>query len=172
MDEEITCAICQKLLDNVNDVATLREKGSEGINRASRACNNLIQTVPGQKVHQTCRHEYCHPNYINRAKKKERESSICSRCSLDRKTEQSFNFKTDCFFCATKVDLENQKIRKGDVFRVTTLETKHTVLTCFEGRAYYFFTPFSDATPSPVSMALARPAAFQKMPTRYSTESK
>ena len=35
MDEEITCAICQKSLDNVNDVVTLREKGSEGINRAS-----------------------------------------------------------------------------------------------------------------------------------------
>ena len=36
MDEEITCAICQKSLDNVNDVVTLREKGSEGINRASK----------------------------------------------------------------------------------------------------------------------------------------
>ncbi|XP_073240418.1 uncharacterized protein [Porites lutea] len=35
MDEEITCAICQKSLDNVNDVVTLRQKGSEGINRAS-----------------------------------------------------------------------------------------------------------------------------------------
>ena len=133
MDEEITCAICQKSLDNVNDVVTLREKGSEGIKRASTERNDLIQTVPGQKVHQTCRHEYCHPSYINRAKKKERESSISSRRSLDRKTEQSFNFKTDCFFCGTNVDLEDQKRRQGDVFRVTTLETKHTVLqTCFE----------------------------------------
>ena len=133
MDEEITCAICQKSLDDVNDVVTLREKGSEGINRASTERNDLIQTVPGQKVHQTCRREYCHPSYINRAKKKERESSISSRRSLDRKTEQSFNFKTDCFFCGTNVDLEDQKRRQGDVFRVTTLETKHTVLqTCFE----------------------------------------
>ena len=87
MDEEITCAICQKSLDNVNDVITLRQKGSEGINRASTERNDLIQTVPGQKVHQTCHREYCHPSYINRAKKKERESSISSRCSLDRKTE-------------------------------------------------------------------------------------
>ncbi|CAH3027671.1 unnamed protein product, partial [Porites evermanni] len=85
MDEEITCAICQKSLHNVNDVVTLREKGSEGINRASAESNVLIQTVPGQR------------------------------------TEQSFNFKTDCFSCGT------------NVFRVTTLETKHTVLqTCFE----------------------------------------
>ena len=68
-----------------------------------------------------------------RAKKKERESSISSRRSLDHKIEQSFNFKTDCFFCGTNVDLEDQKRRQGDAFRVTTLETKHTVLqTCFE----------------------------------------
>ena len=113
MDEEITCAICQKSLDNVNDVVTLREKGSEGINRASTERNDLIQTVPGQKVHQTCRREYCHPSYINRAKKKERESSISSSRSLDRKTEQSFTFKTDCFFCGTNVDLEDQKRRQG-----------------------------------------------------------
>ena len=70
MDEEITCAICQKSLDNVNDVVTLREKESEGINRGSRKRNDLIQTDAGQKVHQICRREYCHPNKINRAKKK------------------------------------------------------------------------------------------------------
>ena len=134
MDEEITCAICQKSLDNVNDVVTLREKGSEGINRASREQrNDLIQTFPGQKVHQTCCHEYCHPNKIYRAKKKESESLLSSRRYFDRKIEQSFNIKTDCFFCGTNVDLEDQKRRQGDVFRMTTLETNHTVLqTCFE----------------------------------------
>ena len=153
MDEEITCEICQKSLDNGNDV-TRREKGSEGINWASRERNNLIQTVSGQKVHQTCRREYCHPSYINRAKKKERESSKSSRRSLDRKTEQSFNFKTDCFFCGTNVDLEDQKRRKGDVFRATTLETKHAVLqTCFERKNLLLITPFWDAIPPPVSMA-------------------
>ena len=98
MDEEITCVICLESLDNVNDVVTLLEKGSEGINRASRERSDLIQTVLGKKVQQTCRREYCHPSYINRAKKNKRESSISSRSSLDRKTEQSFNFKTDCLF--------------------------------------------------------------------------
>ena len=142
MDEEITCAICQKSLDNGIDAVTHREKESEGINWARRERNNRIQTVSGQKVHQTCRREYCHTSYINRAKKKERESSKSSRRSLDRKTEQSFNFKTDCFFCGTNVDLEDQKRRKGDVFRVTTLETKHTVLqTCFERKDLLFLHP-------------------------------
>ena len=56
MDEEITCPICP--LDNVNVVVTLREKGSGGINWASRERNDLIQTVPGQKVHQKCRREF------------------------------------------------------------------------------------------------------------------
>ena len=51
MDEEIPCAICQKSLDNVNDVVPLREKGSEVIDRASRERNDLIQTGPGQRVH-------------------------------------------------------------------------------------------------------------------------
>ena len=52
---------------------------------------------------------------------------------MDRKTEQSFNFKTDYLFCGTNVDLEDQKRGLGDVFRVTTLENKHTVLqTRFE----------------------------------------
>lgn len=78
MVEEITCAICQKSLDNVNDVVALREKGSEGINRASTERNDIIQTVPGQKVHQTCRREYCHPSNINRVKKQERASSQSS----------------------------------------------------------------------------------------------
>ena len=52
MDEEITCVICQKSLDNGNDVVTLRKKGSQEINRASRERNDVIQTVSGQKVHQ------------------------------------------------------------------------------------------------------------------------
>lgn len=46
---------------------------------------------------------------------------------LDRKTEQSFNFKSNCFFCGTKVDFEEQMRRQVGVFKVTTLETKDTV---------------------------------------------
>ena len=43
MDDEITCAICQKSLDNVKDVVTLREKGREAINRASTERYDIIQ---------------------------------------------------------------------------------------------------------------------------------
>ena len=45
MDEEITCVICQKSLDNGKDVVTLRKKGSQEINRASRERNDLMQNL-------------------------------------------------------------------------------------------------------------------------------
>ena len=152
MDEEITCAICLESLDNVNDVVTLLEKGSEGINRASRERNDLIQTVPGQRAHLTCRREYCHPSYINRAKKKERESSISSRRSLDRKNEQSFNFKTDCLFCffIWRIRREGKGMCSG------WQPSKLNILSCrpvLKGRTYYFFTTFWDGTTPPMSMA-------------------
>ena len=53
--------------------------------------------------------------------------------------------------------------RKGDVFRVTTLELN--ILCCrpvFKGMTYYLFTPFWDATSPPESMAQARRAALKK----------
>ena len=93
MDEEITCAICQKSLDNVKDVVTLREKESEGINRESTERNDIIQPAPVKRyTHQTCRH----PTNITRAKKQESTISqlSSSRRSLDHTTEQFFKFKT------------------------------------------------------------------------------
>ena len=133
MDEEITCAICQKSLDNVKDVLTLREKESEGINRASTEHNDIIQPAP---VIRKIKHAAAlAATQLTRAKKEESTISqlSSSRLSLDRTTEQSFNFKTDCFFCETNVDSEEQKRRQGDVFKVATLEAKDTVLqTCSE----------------------------------------
>ena len=51
----MNCVICDKSLDGEDDVITLREKGSEGINRASIERNDTITMVPGQQVHQNCR---------------------------------------------------------------------------------------------------------------------
>lgn len=69
MDETANCIICKKSLNGEGDVVTLKEKGSEGINRASAERVDNITTVPGQQVHQNCRQEYCRPSSINRAKK-------------------------------------------------------------------------------------------------------
>ena len=60
----MNCVICNKSLDGEDDVVTLREKGSEGTNRASVQRNDAITMVPGQQVHQDCRREYCLPSNI------------------------------------------------------------------------------------------------------------
>lgn len=130
MDETANCIICKKSLNGEGDVVTLKEKGSEGINWASAERVDNITTVPGQQVHQNCRREYCRPSSINRAKKSVSDETTSSRRSLTRKAEQCFSFKTDCFFCGTKVELglNSKRKRLGEAFRVTTIETKDTIL--------------------------------------------
>ena len=132
MDESVNCVICNKSLNGEGDVVTLKEKGSEGINRASAERFDSITTVPGQQVHQNCRREYCRPSSIKRAKKSVLEETTSSRTrrSFTRKAEQCFSFKTDCFFCGTKVEFGSDSKRKrlGEAFSVTTIETKDTIL--------------------------------------------
>ncbi|KAL9955967.1 hypothetical protein ACROYT_G037376 [Oculina patagonica] len=74
---------------------------------------------------------FCAPtSNIAQAKKQEIASSQTSsqRRSLDRKSEKFFSFNTDCFYCGNEIDFEEQKKKPGEVFRVTTLETRVTVL--------------------------------------------
>ena len=47
MDETVNCVICNKSLSGEGNVVTLKEKGSEGINRASTERFDSITTVPG-----------------------------------------------------------------------------------------------------------------------------
>ena len=63
----MNCVICNKSLNGEGDVVTLREKGSEGINRASAEGFDSITTVPGEQVHQNYRREYCCPSSIKLA---------------------------------------------------------------------------------------------------------
>ena len=130
MDETVNCVIYDKSLSGEGDVVTLKEKGSEGINRASTERFDSITTVPGQQVHQNCRREYCRPSSIKRAKRSVSEETTNSRRSFTRKAEQCFSFKTDCFFCGTKVEfgLNSKRKRLGEAFSVTTIETKDTTL--------------------------------------------
>ena len=128
VDEAVKCIICEKSLDGEGDIVTLKEKGSEGINRTSKGRNDTITTVPGQQVHQNCRREYCLPSNIKRAKKAVSSETTSNRRPLKRKGEQSFSFKTDCFFCGYKVEFGEQKKRLQEAFRVTTIETKQTIL--------------------------------------------
>ena len=66
MDEEITCAICQKSRDNVKDVVTLREKESEGINRESTERNDIIQPAPVKRYTKYATTQLTSPELRNR----------------------------------------------------------------------------------------------------------
>ena len=135
MEESDHCILCKQPLEGGKlAVVTLREKGSAGINRASEEHNDSVRTVPGKQVHQECRRSYCNPHKIAQANKQTTEkpgpstfhSVLCS-------AEESFSFSTDCLFCGTPVKLEEQKKRCLDIFPVTTLSTKDTILaTCQE----------------------------------------
>jgi len=131
MDQDI-CAICKKEFQGgEGEVVMLREKGSEGINRASEERNDSIRTVAGQQVHKTCRRNYCLQQNILRSKiqdSQQSETSNSSRRSLVRKAESCFSFSTDCFYCGTVVNFVEQKRKAPDAFKVTTLATKDTVL--------------------------------------------
>ena len=85
------------------DVVAIREKGSEGINRASQERNDDIVTVPGQKVNKKCRQEYCKPQNIERAKEPIAASGSQSRRPSVRSIESLFSFQTDCFYCGSEV---------------------------------------------------------------------
>ena len=131
MDETVNCVMCKRPLVGEGEVVKIREKGSEGINRVSTERNDTIKTVPGQQVHQKCRRDYCLPSNIARAKKFAETSSSetnSNRRSLTCQAEQSFSFKTDCFFCGTKVEFEGQRKGSWETFKVTTIETKDKLL--------------------------------------------
>ena len=135
MADTENCVICKEPLGK-EEIVTLGEKGSASVNRASLERNDsTICTVPGQQVHQYCRKIHCNPNKIAQAKRLSIEGPNTSICrSVLRSTEKSFDFNGDCFLCGTPVDGGEQR-KKVDVFKVTTIEMKDTILAiCSERR--------------------------------------
>lgn len=64
-----SCILCNKDLQNGIPAVQLRERGCDGINKASTERETDIVTVPGQYVHVQCRRDYCNPNTIKRDRK-------------------------------------------------------------------------------------------------------
>jgi predicted secreted protein len=127
MNQEI-CVTCKKQLEK-DEFVTLGEKGSAGIDIASEERGDTIKTVAGQKVHKICRRDYCLAQNILRSKRQTTVQGATQniRRSLERKEESSFSFKTDCFYCGTEVKFDGKKGATSG-FKVTTIETKNTVL--------------------------------------------
>lgn len=134
MDDETNCAFCKQPLDGKSTVVTLREKGSTSVNQASQHRGDFIRTVPGQRIHQDCRRIYCNPIKIAQANKQdELYQGACTTRSSLRSSEELFNFSTNCLFCGTEVNFEEQRKKCLDIFPVTTMNAKATLLaTCQE----------------------------------------
>ena len=63
------CILCKKNLYNGDPVVTIGERGSQGINNASKKREDSVLTSPGDTVHQQCRKTYCNPKSINQTTK-------------------------------------------------------------------------------------------------------
>lgn len=113
------CIICKLQVDDENLVVELREKGSTGINEASKARCDDICTKPGDRVHKECRRLYCNPQQIQKAQKASKRLTASSPSLRSGKT--SFQFSTHCLFCGQAAKYENRK-RGCDVYPVRTLE--------------------------------------------------
>ena len=130
------CVICKQpvQVDGPSPPATLGEKGSISINKASESRGH---SWPGQQVHQDCRRKYCNPHQIAKTLKlgEQGHGSAIQTPAL-RSAERQFTWNTDCFFCGQPAKTGSK--RKGYAANATvktakTIEVRDTILTaCHE----------------------------------------
>lgn len=149
--DDFICVLCNKPgKSGSKDIVAIREKGSEGINRASQERNDDIVTVPGQKVHKKCRQEYCKRQNIERAKEPNAASSSQNRRPSVRSVESLFSFQTDCFYCGSEVVFQSvdKKSRSGDAFKWSGLMQSTVTREDDPGKSSVFFLPMLDMDPT------------------------
>ena len=97
MPWKVVCFV-RKNLYNGDPVVTIGERGSQGINNASKKREDSVLTSPGDTVNQQCRKTYCNPKSINLYQQKKQSAetppTLCSR--------NCFEFSKQCLFCGQK----------------------------------------------------------------------
>ena len=89
--------------------------------------DETIVTVPGQQVHKECRCIHCNSNKIAQAKKQGNKGPADSSArSVLRSEGKSFSFTSDCLFCGSAVNFEQQRKREQKIFKVVTLSMKNS----------------------------------------------
>ena len=127
MDVDEVCVICKQPIqvDGTSPTATLGEKGSRSINKASESRGDTIHSRPGHKVHRDYRQKYCNPHQVA----KKAKLRHCIEKPVLRSRERPFTWSTHCFFCGQPEKL-GRKRKKCDVtFPVKTIEMKSTILS-------------------------------------------
>ena len=90
------CVICKQTI-NDGDTVTLRAKGAESINNASKQRGDSIEARPGLVVHKACRLDYTNSKNIELCLRKCEDNATEPKRSL--RSETTFKFQTDCIFC-------------------------------------------------------------------------
>ena len=83
---------------------------SKGVNQASHNRGHTFLTATGDNmVNMNCWHNYYCPGSIKKVKRLEEEAGHTPRllCSRECSSQKPFYFKTDCFFCGTKINVED-----------------------------------------------------------------
>ena len=96
-----TCPLCQGELDR-EETVVVREKGAEGINRASIERGVDIKVEAGTSVHKTCRAIHINSTF-NASKKGQTDSAQSVKRSARVSLGPAYDSKTHCFFCETEV---------------------------------------------------------------------
>jgi len=109
-------------------IATLTSKGCIAINKASAARNTKIETIPGQKVHQNCRKDYCRQSSIDSHNRKRIRSPSTETVKPALRSQQNrFEYSRNCLFCGTG-DSFNGRKKEYILTAVRSLEFKEQIL--------------------------------------------
>lgn len=130
---DASCVFCSKFLDDEPTVV-LRQKGCEGIERASAARGDYIRVVIGQKVHTKYRKDYTNPLMIKTNRKRSaNESEVTEPHSL--RSSGHFDYKKDCLFCGCSGPCNDRK-SEFRVIPARILELRETILQACEKYSY------------------------------------
>ena len=110
LDAMESCMLCKKNLYNGDPVVTIGERGSQGINNASKKREDSVLTSPGDTVNQQCRKKYCNPKSINLYQQKKQSAETPPTLRL----RYCFEFSVHCLFCGQKA-VKSEKKRKNDL---------------------------------------------------------
>lgn len=122
-----SCVLCNQPLSNDQATSVLGEKGCEGICKAAEARGDNIHVQCGQRVHQKCRKEYCHPTKIGSHKKQSESTEISPPGPpVLRSMEPMFSFKENCIFCGQSAKYDRKR-RGYEMFPVRTKDFQDSV---------------------------------------------
>ena len=129
------CSICKENIAPSAGVS-LTEKGSNGINRASKERGDQVEVEAADQVHKDCRREFCRPSNIEKEKRKRSHEGLGHTHRPARRSgSQQFDFKTHCLYCGRFIDEEYERKKSRSVYRVTSLDVQDVVRRVCEERA-------------------------------------